>query len=129
MAKIGKNHFLPHSITSTYKEIKCILKSWFMPYLFLKKEFGNHHPPLMFYCLLIIAGGAYRRRYDRTTPSFHHSSLLHSVIDEWLIWKRKKRKGVVGGNENQRSQMCMLLYCLVSGEDLPWVSKSPQPSR
>jgi hypothetical protein len=57
IAKIGKNHFLPHSITSTYKEIKCILKSWFMPYLFLKKEFGNHHPPLMFYCFLIIAYG------------------------------------------------------------------------
>jgi hypothetical protein len=26
MAKIGKNHFLPHSITSMYKEIKCIFE-------------------------------------------------------------------------------------------------------
>jgi hypothetical protein len=25
----------------------------------------------------------------------------------------------------KENQMCMLLYRLVSGEDLPWVSKSP----
>jgi hypothetical protein len=24
MAKIGKNHFLPHSITLAYEEVKCI---------------------------------------------------------------------------------------------------------
>jgi len=67
MAKIGKNHFLPHSITLAYKEIKCIFeKRGFMPQ-------GQSLPSLplhwLHHCLLILAGGAHRRRYSRTTPS------------------------------------------------------------
>jgi hypothetical protein len=55
MAKIGKNHFLPHSITSMYEEIKCIFeKRGFMPQ-------GQSLPSLLIHwlhhCLLILAGG------------------------------------------------------------------------
>jgi len=38
IAKICKNHFLPHSITSMYKEIKCILKNEGLCHK------GNHYP-------------------------------------------------------------------------------------
>jgi hypothetical protein len=46
MAKIGKNHFLPHSITLAYEEIKCIFEKDRRSLC----HKGNHYS----FCLLLL---------------------------------------------------------------------------